>query len=104
MSDRFQLVGASLTGHGLSFDIGALGLPTQVLTADNLSAIVDMVNVVYRQGRESALLGYDDRFDLHRAVEALRALAVILGPTLASDRYRNSSDIIARLLQGQECA
>jgi len=98
--DKFQIVGDSLTGHGLSFDVGALGVPKQ--SADKLGALVDMVNVVYRQGRESALLSYDDRFDLHCAVEALRALAVIIGPTPTGDRHRRGADIVARLLQDQE--
>ena len=100
--DKFQIVGGSLTGHGLSFDIGMLGVPKQDVTADKLGAIVDMVNVVYRQGRESAILSYDDRFDMHGAVEALRALAVIVGPTPTGDRYRRCADIVARLLQDQE--
>lgn len=99
--DKFQVVGDSLTGHGLSFDVGALGVPKQDVTADKLRALVDMVNVVYRQGRESALLSYDDRYDLHGAVEALRALAVVVGPTPTGDRYRRYADIVARLLQEQ---
>lgn len=100
--DKFQVAGDSLTGHGLSFDVGALGISKQSVPADKLAAIVDMANVVYRQGRESALLSYDDRFDLHGAVEALRALAVIVGPTPTGDRYRRCADIVARLLQDQE--
>lgn len=101
MRDRFQMVGDNLTGHGLSFDVGALGVPKGV-AADTLSVLTDMANAVYRQGRESALLSYDDRFDLHGAAEALRALAVIFGPTPTGDRYRRCADIIARLLQNQE--
>lgn len=100
--DPFQVVGDSLTGHGLSFDVGALGVPKQNVAADKLGALIDMANVVYRQGRESALLSYDDRFDLHGAVEALRALAVIVGPMPTGDRYRRCADIVARLLQDQE--
>ena len=100
--DKLQLVGDSLSGHGLAFDIGALGIPKQDVSADKLSALVDMVNVIYRQGRESALLSFDDRFDMHGAVEALRALATIVGPTPTGDRYRRCADIIARLLQDQE--
>lgn len=98
--DKFQIVGDSLTGHGLSFDVGALGVLN--VTADQLGEIVDMVNVVYRQGRESVLLGYDDRFDLYAAVDALRALAVIVGLTPTGDRYRRCADIVARLLQAQD--
>lgn len=100
--DKFQVVGGSLIGHGLSFDVGAIGVPTQ--NAGQLGSLVDMANAVYRQARESALLSYDDRFDLHGAVEALRALAVIVGPTPMGDRYRRSADIVARLLQDQEGA
>lgn len=100
--DHFQIVGDSLTGHGLSFDVGALGVPKQSVAADKLGALVDMTNAIYRQGRESALLSYDDRYDLHGAVEALRALSVIVGPTPTGDRYRRCSDIVARLLQDQE--
>ena len=100
--DKFQIFGDSLTGRGLSFDVGALGVPKQHATADKLAAIVDMANIVYQQGRASARLSYDDRFDLHGAVEALRALAVIVGSTPTSDRYRRCSDIVARLLQEQE--
>ena len=100
--DTFQIVGDSLTGHGLSFDAGSLGIPKQDVTVDKLGPLVDMVNVVYRQGRESACLSYDDRFDLHCAVEALRALAVIVGPVPTGDRYRRYADIVARLLQDQE--
>ena len=103
-ADKFQIVGDSLTGHGLSFDVGAIGVPKQSATADALGALADMVNAVYRQGRESVLLSCDDRFDLHGAVEVLRSLAVIVGPTPTGDRYRRSADIVARMLQDQEGA
>jgi len=102
--DNFQIVGDSLTGHSVSFDVGALGIPRQDAASEKLRALVDMANVIYKQGRESALLSYDDRFDLHRAVEALRALAVIVGPTPTGDRYRRCSDVVARLLHDQEGA
>ena len=93
--DKFQIVGDSLTGHGLSFAVGAF-------KTDFDAALVDVAEVAYRQGRDSARLSYDDRFDLHCAVEALRALAVIVGPMPTGDRYRRCSDIVARLLQEQE--
>jgi hypothetical protein len=102
--DKVQVVGDSLTGHGLSFDVGVLGVLRQDATSDKLGALVDMVNVVYRQGRESALLSYDDRFDLHGAVEVLRALAVVVGPSATGDRHRRAADLIARMLQDQEGA
>ena len=99
--DMFQIVGDSLTGRGLAFDVGSIGLPKDA-DADKLGALADMANVVYRQGRASALMSYDDRYDLHCAVEALRALAVIVGPMSTGDRYRRCADIVARLLQDQE--
>jgi len=93
--DKFQIVGDSLVGRGLSFAVAAF-------KADLDAALVDVSEVVYRQGRDSALLSYDDRFDLHGAVDALRALAVIVGPTPTGDRYRRCADVVARLLQDQE--
>ena len=97
--DRFQVVGESLTGHGVAFDLARLGVGRD---ADKLGALTDMANVVYQQGRDSALLSRDDRFDLHGAVDALRALAVIVGPTSMGDRYRRSADVVAELLRDQE--
>ena len=96
--DKFQIVGDSLVGRGLSFAVAAF----DVSKKDFDAAIVDVVEAVYRQGRDSARLPYDDRFDLHCTVEALRALAVIVGPTPTGDRYRRCADIVARLLQDQE--
>lgn len=96
--DRFQVVGDSLSGRGLSFSIAAFGSSKKDFDA----VLCDVSEVIYRQGRASALLSCDDRFDLHSAVEALRALAVIVGPTPAGDRYRRCADIVARLLQDQE--
>ena len=93
--DKFQIVGDSLTGHGLSFSMAAF-------KTDFEDVIVDVAEVLYRQGRDSARLSYDDRYDMHGAVEALRALAVIVGPMSTGDRYRRCADIIARLLQDQE--
>lgn len=96
--DKFQIVGDRLVGRGLSFAVATSGVPK----TDFDAALVDMVEAVYRQGRDSARLSYDDRFDLHCSVEALRALSVIFGPTPTGDRYRRCSDIVARLLQDQE--
>jgi hypothetical protein len=96
-SGRFQIVGDSLVGRGLSFSVVRFGVSKK----DFDSAIVDIAEVVYRQGRDSALLSYDDRFDLDSAADALRALAVIVGPSATGDRYRRAADIIARLLQDQ---
>lgn len=98
--DRFQVVGDSLLGHGLAFDLRTIGVPKQ--DVDKLGALADLANVIYQQGRESALLATDVRFDLHGAVEALRALAVIVGPTPTGDRYLRSADVVTRLLHEQE--
>lgn len=95
--DKFQIVGDNLVGRGLSFAVPALGTSKKEFDA----ALADVAEAIYRQGRDSARLSYDDRFDLHDAVQALRALAVIVGPTPTGDRYRRSSDIVARLLQDQ---
>jgi hypothetical protein len=100
--DAFQVVGDSLTGHGISFDVGSLGIPKQDVSADKLRGLVDMANVIYQQGRNSALLSYDDRYDLHCTVDVLRALAVVVGPSATGDRHRRAADIIARLLHDQE--
>lgn len=101
--DRFQVVGDSLVGRGLSFSLAPFGI-TSSFKQDFDAALCDVSEVVYLQGRTSALLSIDDRFDLHGAVDALRALAVIVGPTPTGDRYRRSADIIARLLQDQEAS
>lgn len=98
--DKFEIVGDSLVGRGLSFAVATFSGPKKELDV----ALVDVAEAVYRQGRDSARLPYDDRFDLHTAVQALRALAVIVGPTPTGDRYRRCADIIARLLQDQEGA
>lgn len=98
--DKFQIVGESLSGRGLSFAVAAFGASKKEFDA----TLVDVAEVIYRQGRDSALLACDDRFDLHFAVEALRSLAVIVGPTPTGDRYRRCADVVARLLQDQEGA
>lgn len=100
--DTFQIVGESLAGHGLSFDVLVMGVARQDATSDKLIGLVEAANVIYKQGRESALLSHDDRFDLHCAVDVLRALAVVVGPTPTGDRYRRCSDILARLLHDQQ--
>ena len=95
--DKFRIAGGSLVGRGLSFDLGALGASTK----ESDETIASIAEVAYRQGRDSVLLPYDDRFDLSCTVDALRALAVIVGPSATGDRYRRSADVIARLLQEQ---
>ncbi len=97
--DKFQIVGDNLVGRGLSFSVAAFGVSKKEFDA----TLVDAVEVVYRKGRDSALLACDDRFDLHCAVDALRALAVVVGTsTPTAERYRRGADIVARLLQDQE--
>lgn len=117
----FQIVGNSLVGAGLSFDVATLVRPCPCLSprledaplepqlpadpADPaegqkiaLAAIVDIANVIYREARATTLPSYDDRYELHLAVETLRALAVIVGP-ITGERHRRAADIIARMLQ-----
>lgn len=101
--DAFQVTGDSLSGRGLSFDVADIVSPRQQVDGAARGArLVEIAEVTFRQGRASALLSWDDRFDLHTAVDALRALSVIVGPTPAGDRHRRAADIIARLLQDQE--
>lgn len=100
--DKFQVVGDNLSGHGVAFDVAVLVSSEKVDPTERGKRLVEVVEVVYREGRESALLSYDDRFDLHCAVEALRALAVVVGPTNPTgDRHRRAADVIARLLEAQ---
>ena len=99
---KFQIVGSDLVGAGLSFEIASLIPEAQPGAVEGRKdVLVNIADVVYREGRSSVLLSYDDRFALHNAVETLRGLAVIVGP-IAGDRHRRASDIIARLLQDHE--
>lgn len=106
--DPFKIVGDSLSGHGLTFDIATLVAPVDVLKidvaeeADRGKRLVEIAEVAFRQGRGSLLMARDDRFDLHCAVEVLRALAVVVGPNPTGDRHRRGADIIAQLLQQHE--
>jgi hypothetical protein len=95
--DKFQIVGESLTGRGLSFDIAQLGA-----SDDQAKRLVEIAEAIFLQGRASALLSYDDRFDLHNAAEVLRALSVVIGPNPTGDRNRQAADIIVQLLQDQK--
>jgi hypothetical protein len=99
-SGAFQVTGGSLSGHGLSFDVAGLGAAGHEAD-ENSRRLVEIAEVAFRQGRASALMSYDDRFDLYAAVDVLRAIAVVVGP-IAGDRHRRASDVIARLLQDQE--
>lgn len=100
--DRFHVDGDSLSGRGLAFDVAALVAPKDVDPAQRGELLVEIVEVAYRQGQDSARLSCDDRFDLHCAVEVLRALAVVVGPIGTGERYRRAADVIARLLHEQQ--
>lgn len=104
MSYKFQIIGDSLSGQGLSFDVAALIASKLKLDAvERGKLLVEVVEAVYREVRASALLTLDDRFNLHGAVDTLRALSVVVGPTPRGDRHGAAADILARLLQEQEC-
>lgn len=100
MRSPFQVVGDNLSGRGLSFDVTTLVGPVKESDMAKCGErLVEIAEVVFREGRASALLSYDDRHDLHGAVDVLRGLAVIVGPTPTGDRHRRMADILARLLQ-----
>lgn len=100
---KFQIVGGSLVG-GLPIDVRAFvelaGVGDEVKKV-LLDTVVEIANVTYRDGRASVLPMWDDRYELHNAVETLRALAVIMGP-MAGERHRRAADIIDRMLQEYE--
>lgn len=103
---KFRIVGNSLVGAGLSFEIEPLvDLQEASTTAGEpksiLDAVINIADVVYREGRASALISREDRFDLHFAVDVLRALAVVVGPTPTGDRHRRAADLVGQLLQDQ---
>lgn len=97
----FQVNGDSLFGHGVAFDVAAL-LSGQLDTAARSERLAEIAEVSFRQGRAVSPLSWDDRFELHAAGEALRALAVIVGPNPAGDRHRRAADLLARWLEDQE--
>lgn len=99
MQDKFTVTGDQLTGRGLAFDISALRSPKE-----RDGRLVEIGESIYLQGRESAMLSFDDRFDLHFAVEALRALAVIVGSGLSAERHCRAAAALGRLLQEQASA
>jgi hypothetical protein len=96
MQDKFTITGDQFRGRGLTFDISALSAPEE-----RDARLVEIGESIYLQGRDSALLSYDDRSDLQSAVEALRALAVIVGPAFAGERYCRAAAVLSRLLQEQ---
>ena len=100
--DKFQVLGDQLSGRGLSLDASPLLGAVKVAASERDKCLVEIADVIYRQGRSSVLPSWDDRFELHNAVEALRALAVIAGHTPTGDRRRREADILARLLHQQE--
>ena len=101
--DTFQIIGDSLSGRGLSIDVAILvASKPEIDPADRGKRLAEVAEVAYRQGRSSALLSRDDRFDLNCAVDVLRGLAVVVGPTPTGDRHRRAADILSQLLQDQE--
>jgi hypothetical protein len=103
-SDKFQVVGGSLVGPGLPVDVRdfvELAGVDDAVKKRLLEAVVEVANVSYRDGRASVLPMWDDRYELHGAVESLRALGVIMGP-MAGERHRRAADIIGRMLQEYE--
>lgn len=100
--DKFTVAGDQLTGRGLSFDVSALTAAKGKLDPEARGQrLAEIGEAIYLQGRESILPSWDDRFDLRGAVEALRALAVVVGLP-ASERHRRAADVIERLLLVQE--
>jgi hypothetical protein len=105
--EQFKIVGASLAGRGLTFDVTLFVPPTgenedPSERSERMDRLAEIAETAYREGRASLLLSWDERFDLHGAVDVLRSLAVIVGPIPTGDRHRRMADIISRLLQDQE--
>lgn len=102
----FQVVGNNLSGRGLTFNVEILVTANKNKAPDprdaRMDRLAEIAESAYREGRASAILSWDDRFDLHGAVDVLRSLAVIVGPIPTGDRHRRMADILARLLQEQE--
>jgi hypothetical protein len=91
----------SLSGRGLTFNVAAL-IGGKGDSTERGEKLTEIAGVVYREGRSSAILSREDRFELHGAVDVLRSLAVVVGPNPTGDRHRRMADIISRLLQDQE--
>jgi hypothetical protein len=103
----FQVVGDNLSGRGLTFNVSLLIAPARKEEASlsrdaRMDQLAEIAEIAYREGRSSTILSWDDRFDLHGAIDVLRSLAVIVGPNPTGDRHRRMADILARLLQAQE--
>lgn len=98
MQDKLTIVGDQLTGRGVTFDVSLL-VPSKgkVDPGGMRDRLVEIGEALYLQGRSSILPMWDDRFDLSCAAEALRALAVVMGPTVG-DRHRRAADALERLL------
>ncbi len=102
--DKFTVAGDQLTGRGLTFDVTGLFVAKAKSDPEvRRQCLAEIGEAIYLQGRESILPSWDDRFDLRGAVEALRALAVVVGFP-ASERHRRAADVIERLLHAQEKA
>jgi len=103
MTWSFQIQGLTLTGYGRSFDVTMIiGEDPDILVSEQHKQLIEVAEEIYRAGRLSQRLSSDDRFELHAAVDSLRALAVIVGPTPTGDRHRRAADLIGQLLQEQE--
>jgi hypothetical protein len=99
--NKFQIENDQLTGRGLSFDVAAIVSAQAPADVDRRQTLVELTEAIYLQGRSAVLPSWDDRFDLSLTVDALRALAVLVGANPAGDRHRRAADIIARMLQEQ---
>lgn len=99
----FQIVGPQLTGYARAFDVAMiLSEDPEISATDRGKQLTDVAEELYRAGRASAILSSDDRFELHAAIDSLRALSVVVGPTPTGDRHRRAADLLAQLLHDQE--
>ena len=102
----FQLVDRYLVGPNLKIEAAMLVEPERQADPVEgrtliLDAIVNIANIAYRAGRKSVLESWDDRAALRDAVDALRALATIVGPGV-SEQHRSAAEVIDRLLRAHE--
>jgi hypothetical protein len=97
---KFQVIGNNLISGRVAFDVAPLLILATTDEAKKLveQLLVEIAGTCHREGRESVLPMYDDRYELHCAVEILRGLAAVMGP-LTGDRSRRAADTLARMLQ-----
>lgn len=98
--DFIRISGDRLTGRGLSVEVFPL-LTEQVDITEQRKALIEVAELIYAQGRGSVLPSLEDRYDLQFAVEALRALATILGSSTAGERNYRAACVLAKLLEEQ---